>query len=102
MIFDNEEEEEDYPSRSKFQFLYKALFILVLLFGFRISEALLWALTFIQYFYSLFTGKKIIYIKDFSISLGKWNSNAVRFCLGDNIAAPFPFSPWPSDSSKNN
>ena len=100
MVYDNDD--ESFSSKSRFHFISKALFILVILFGFRIAEALLWTLTFIQYFYSLFTGNKIIYIKEFSVSLGKWNSNAVRFCLGDDIEAPFPFSPWPSKDFDNN
>ena len=96
MNYDDDDDDEHF-SRNKFQFLLKAFFILVLLFGFRIVEVLLWGLTFIQFFYKLFTGKNIKYIKDFSISLGKWNYYSIRFCLGDDIEAPFPFSQWPSN-----
>jgi hypothetical protein len=81
-----------YPRRNKW---VKALFTLVILFGYGFSEAILWFLTILQFFWTLFKAEPNFHIQKFGSSLIKWNGSAIAYCLLKSNEAPFPFSSWP-------
>ena len=86
---------EYYPRRKKW---LRAIFIIVVLFGYGFAEALLWFLAFVQFFWVLFRAEPNEYIQRFAGRLVQWTTSAISFCLWKTDVPPFPFAPWPDDS----
>ena len=84
-----------YPRRSKW---LRAIFVIVILVGFGLGEAILWFLAFVQFFWVLFKSEPNEQIQVFADMLIKWTSLAISFCLWKTDLPPFPFSPWKDDA----
>ena len=92
---DDADQMDYYPRRKKW---LRAIFIIVLLFGYGFAEALLWFLATIQFFWVIFKAEPNQHIQRFGDKLIKWTSAAISFCLWKTNLPPFPFAPWPDDS----
>tara|TARA_Y100001968_G_C19190600_1_gene634983 strand:- start:37 stop:324 length:288 start_codon:yes stop_codon:yes gene_type:complete len=88
--------EDYYPKQSKW---LKALFVLIVLFGYSFVEALLWFLSIFQFAWVLFKGQPNEHVEDFGTNLIRWNSTAISYCLWKSDRPPFPFSKWSEGDS---
>ena len=84
-----------YPRRSKW---VRAVFSIVVLFGYGFAEALLWFLTLLQFLWVGFKAEPNEHIQRFSGRLITWTSTAIAFCLWKSDLPPFPFTSWPDES----
>ena len=92
----NESEPSDYyPRRSKW---HRAILMIVILFCYSFAEAVIWFLSFVQFFWTLFKAEPNSHIQNFADGLIKWTSNAISFCLWKTDMPPFPFAAWPDSS----
>ena len=92
---ENESPSDYYPKQSRWM---RGLCTLIILLGYGFSEALLWFLAIVQFFWCLFRRDPNVFIQEFGVSLVKWNASAIAYCLWDSDSAPFPFSSWPKSS----
>ena len=92
---DNMEPTDYYPRRSKW---LRAIFIIVILFGYGLGEAILWFLALVQFFWILLKSEPNKQIQTFADTLINWTSIAISFCLWKTDKPPFPFSSWKDDS----
>ena len=89
----NESEPNDYyPRRSKWR---RGILMLVILFCYSFAEALVWFLSFVQFFWTVFKAEPNQHIQNFADNLIKWASHAISFCFWKTDMPPFPFAAWP-------
>ena len=94
-MIDDSNASEYYPRRRKW---VRAILVVVILFGYSFSEALLWFLALIQFVWILFKSEPNQHIQTFSDKLVRWASSAISFCLWKTDLPPFPFAPWPDET----
>jgi hypothetical protein len=73
----------------------RGLFMLLFIAAFGIGQAILNAMTIVQFLWVLITRQPNEFLASFGASLAAWLAEAARFqtCVTDD--KPFPFRPWP-------
>ena len=79
----------------------RALYMLIFAIAFNISEILIAATVLLELVLVIFTGKTNPRLKIFGQSLSKYVYQIVRFLTYNTEEMPYPFAPWPLDSSSD-
>ena len=88
---DDNKQTDYYPRQSKW---IRGVFIVIILIGYGLAEALLWFLTAIQFFWVIFKAEPNKHIRDFAYKLKSWTSGAISYCLWETNIPPFPLTSW--------
>lgn len=74
----------------------RGLFMLLVIVGYGVAQAVLNLMALLQFGWLLFTGSPNRQIAQFGASLAKWFAEAARFLSAASEAKPFPWAPWPA------
>jgi len=74
----------------------RGLFMLLVIVGCGVAQAVLNLVALLQFGWLLFTGGPNRQITQFGASLAKWFAEAARFLGAASEAKPFPWGPWPA------
>jgi hypothetical protein len=74
----------------------RGLFMLLVIVGCGVAQAVLNLMALLQFGWLLFTGSPNLQIAQFGAALAKWFAEAARFLSAASEAKPFPWGPWPA------
>lgn len=74
----------------------RGLFMLLLIIGFGVAQAILNLSALLQFGWLLFTGSPNRQLTRFGTSLARWFAEAARFLSLASEEKPFPWASWPA------
>ncbi len=90
---DNEVKEHLKSRGTWLRLAYMILFAVI----FYLAEMVMFAVAFLQFLWTLFTGDRNDRLTEFGENLGRFIYQIVRFLTFNTEKMPFPFTDWPGD-----